>query len=280
MIPSGAARIAGIMGWPVEHSLSPRLHGYWLEHYRIDGAYIPPVVRPERLGPALRALPDLGFAGVNLTVPHKSAALAHLDSIAPEARRIGAVNTVVVQTDGRLHGWNTDSEGFKESLMAAVPGFDLARRPVVLLGAGGAARAVAAALLSLAVMEIRLVNRSRTRAQELVTDLGGPISVHAWEHRATSLEGCALLVNTTTLGMTSAPELILPLEALARDAVVVDIVYVPLETPLLRAARARGNRVVDGLGMLLHQAVPGFAAWFGRRPAVTEALRRAVLSMS
>jgi shikimate dehydrogenase len=277
MILSGAARIAGVMGWPVAHSLSPRVHGHWLERYRIDGSYVPLPVRPERLGAALRALPDLGFAGVNLTVPHKETAIAHLDSVAPEARRIGAVNTVVVRADGSLHGWNTDIEGFIENLRAAVPGWSLAGRAATLVGAGGAGRAVAAALMALGAGEIRLVNRSLARAQALMRDLEGPITIHRWREMAAALDGSALLVNATTLGMKGVAAPAPAIEALPPDAVVVDLVYVPLETPLLAAARARGNPVVDGLGMLLHQAVAGFAAWFGRRPEVTEALRRAVL---
>ena len=275
---SGRTRLAGIMGWPVAHSLSPRLHGFWLNEYGIDGAYVPLPVRPERLSAALEALPDLGFSGCNLTVPHKEAALAVLDEVDPQARRIGAVNTVRVRADGSLHGWNTDVEGYAQSLGAALPGWSLAGRSAAVIGAGGAARAVIAALIEMGAAEIRLVNRTPGRAEELARMLGGPIRIEPWERRSRALEGAGLLVNTTTLGMSGQPQLEIDLGPLPREAVVSDIVYAPLETPLLAAARARGHPAVDGLGMLLHQAVPGFEAWFGRRPEVTPALRQFVLA--
>jgi shikimate dehydrogenase len=278
MTPTGRARLAGVMGWPVAHSLSPRLHGFWLNEYGIDGAYVPLPVRPERLSAALEALPDLGFSGCNLTVPHKEAALAVLDEVDPQARRIGAVNTVRVRADGSLHGWNTDVEGYAQSLGAALPGWSLAGRSAAVIGAGGAARAVIAALIEMGAAEIRLVNRTPGRAEELARMLGGPIRIEPWERRSRALEGAGLLVNTTTLGMAGQPAFEIDLEPLPREAVVSDIVYAPLETPLLAAARARGHPAVDGLGMLLHQAVPGFEAWFGRRPEVTPALRQFVLA--
>jgi shikimate dehydrogenase len=278
MTLTGRARLAGVMGWPVAHSLSPRLHGFWLNEYGIDGAYVPLPVRPKRLSAALEALPDLGVAGCNLTVPHKEAALAVLDEVDPQARRIGAVNTVRVRADGSLHGWNTDVEGYAQSLGAALPGWSLAGRSAAVIGAGGAARAVIAALIEMGAAEIRLVNRTPGRAEELARMLGGPIRIEPWERRSRALEGAGLLVNTTTLGMAGQPAFEIDLEPLPREAVVSDIVYAPLETPLLAAARARGHPAVDGLGMLLHQAVPGFEAWFGRRPEVTPALRQFVLA--
>ena len=277
MILSGKARLAGVMGWPVAHSRSPRLHGFWLDRYGIDGAYLPLAVRPEHLEAALRALPLLGFRGVNLTLPHKEAALAALDEVDPEARRIGAVNTVAVTGDGRLRGWNTDAFGFLAHLRDAAPSWRPQAGPAVLLGAGGAARAVCAALAGAGVPEIRLVNRTRARAEEVAAAIGGPIRALDWEQRAAALDGAALLVNTTTLGMAGQPPLDLDLGRLPPEAVVNDIVYVPLETPLLRAAAARGNVCVDGLGMLLHQARPGFAAWFGVEPEVDAGLRAFVL---
>jgi shikimate dehydrogenase len=277
---SGRARLAGVMGWPVAHSLSPRLHGYWLQHYGIDGAYVPLPVRPERLGSALRALPDLGFAGCNLTVPHKEAALAALDEVAEDARRIGAVNTILVRADGSLYGWNTDIEGFAQSLIAALPEWSIAGKYAVVLGAGGAARAVVAAVQNLGAEEVVILNRTRERAEALARDLGGAIRPLAWERRRAALSQAALLINTTTLGMLGKPPLSIDLAPLPTDAVVADIVYAPLETPLLAEARRRGYRVVDGLGMLLYQAVPGFEAWFGQRPEVTPALRDFVLAPS
>jgi shikimate dehydrogenase len=269
---------AGVMGWPVEHSRSPALHGYWLERYRIDGAYMLLPVQPERLEAALRALPADGFAGCNLTLPHKERALRLVDRADATARRIGAVNTVVVAADGALEGRNTDAFGFRENLAASVPGWRAAAGPAVVLGAGGAARAVVASLLGHDAPEIRLLNRHRDRAEALAAALGGPITVLDWEQRAAALDGAALLVNATSLGQAGQPPLALALAALPSDAVVNDIVYVPLETPLLVAARARGNRAVDGLGMLLHQARPAFAAWFGVMPEVTPELRRRIVA--
>jgi len=275
---TGRARLAGVVGWPVAHSRSPRLHGFWLEKHGIDGAYVPIAVRPENLATALRALPLLGFSGVNVTVPHKEAALAAVDRASDAARRIGAVNTIVIDADGQLEGSNTDGFGFLENLAAALPGWRASDGAAVLLGAGGAARAIAAALADGGAPEIRLVNRTPERARRLAAEIGGPFRIVAWSERAAALADAALLVNATTLGMAGQPPLDLALSALPGDAVVNDIVYAPLETPLLAAARARGNRVVDGLGMLLHQARPGFAAWFGVAPQVTAALRDFVLA--
>lgn len=273
MILSGEATLAGVMGWPVAHSLSPRLHGFWLEHYGIDGAYVPLAVGPADFADALRLLPRLGFAGVNVTVPHKEAALAAVDSVDAEARRVGAVNTVIVGADGTLIGRNTDGFGFLESLRAGVPGWSAGRGPAVVIGAGGAARAISAALADGGAPEVRVVNRTAARATALAEHIGGTVTALSWEHRAAALADAALLVNATTLGMAGAPPLELDLAALPAPAVVADIVYAPLETPLLAAAAARGNPTVDGLGMLLHQARPGFAAWFGREPEVTAEVR-------
>ncbi len=278
MALTGKARLAGVLGWPVAHSRSPRLHGFWLDRHGIDGAYVPLAVAPEHLEQVLRALPRMGFRGANLTVPHKEAALALVDELEPLARRIGAVNTLVVRDDGAVVGRNTDAFGFLENLRRGCPAWVPASGPAVVIGAGGAARAVVAALADAGLPEIRLANRNRERAEQLAADLGGPVNVVGWSERAAALDGAALLVNTTTLGMSGQPPLDLDLAALPIRAVVNDIVYAPLETGLLAAARARGNPVVDGLGMLLYQAVPGFEAWFGTRPEVDEALRRFVLA--
>ncbi len=269
---TGKARVAGVMGWPVGHSRSPRIHGYWLRLHGIDGIYIPLPVAPDRLGQALRALPVLGFAGCNLTIPHKVAALALVDRVSEVARRIGAINLVVVQPDGSLLGDNTDGFGFVANLRQEAPGWRPAAGPAVLLGAGGAAMAVATALLDAGVPALRLVNRTQARAEQLAAQLGARATVVAWAERADALAGAALLVNTSSLGMTGQPPLELPLAALPEDAVVSDIVYAPLETDLLRQAKARGHPVVGGIGMLLHQARPAFQAWFGALPEVTAAL--------
>lgn len=267
------------MGWPVSHSRSPRLHGYWLRRYGVDGAYIPLPVRPADFATALLALPKLGFVGANVTVPHKEAALATVDRANAEARRIGAVNTVIVAADGALEGRNTDGFGFVENLRGSIQDWQAAAGPAVIIGAGGAARAIAVALLDAGAPLLRLVNRTADRAERLAADINGSAHVYDWADRTRALADAALLVNTTTLGMTGEPPLELDLEGLPTAAVVNDVVYSPLDTPLLAAARARGNRAVDGLGMLLHQARPGFAAWFGVEPEVTPELRRFVLDM-
>ncbi len=267
-------RVAGVMGWPIAHSRSPRLHNFWLARYAIDGVYVPFPVRPERVVDALRALPDLGIAGVNVTIPHKEAAFALVDRRTAIARKIGAVNTVFVRGDGSLEGTNTDAFGFAEALRTRHPGWSAAAGPAVVIGAGGAARAVVTALADGGAPEIRLVNRTRARAEALVEARAAPVVAVAWSERADALDGAALLVNTTALGMAGGAALDLPLDALPKTALVNDIVYVPIETPLLAAARGRGCAVVDGLEMLLHQARPGFAGWFGREAEVDDALRR------
>lgn len=278
---SGRARLAGVMGWPVAHSLSPRLHGHWFDALGIDGVYVPLPVRSEDLALAFQALPRVGFLGWNVTVPHKEMAFRLVDRRDPTAERMGAVNTVLVQEDGTLLGRNTDGEGFLASLRAAVPGWSAGAGPVLVLGAGGAARGVAAALLEAGTPELRLTNRTAGRAERLAAELAGwsgaTIRTVSWEERHAALAGTTLLVQATSLGMRGKEPLELVLDRLPRSAVVADLVYVPLETPLLAAARARGNTVVDGLGMLLHQAVPGFAHWGGVVPTVDAALRAAVL---
>lgn len=272
------APLAGVMGWPISHSLSPRLHSYWLKENGLYGAYVPLPVSPDNLEHALRALPKLGFRGVNLTVPHKERALPFLDHVSDVASRIGAVNTVFVSLGGTLSGTNTDTFGFLENLRRNAPQWNEAKGPVVVLGAGGAARAVVAALLDLDVTEIRLLNRTKEKADALAEYLGGPIKIVEWSEREEALDGSTLLVNTTTLGMVGQPKLELSLAALPKMAVVYDLVYAPLETELLSTARSLGLSTVDGLGMLLYQAVPGFEGWFGIQPVVTDGLRDAVLS--
>ena len=273
MILSGVARLAGVMGWPVEHSRSPRLHGFWLERHGIDGVYLPLAVRPENLETALASLSALGFAGCNLTIPHKEAALRLIDETTPFAAEIGAVNTVIVRKDGSLLGDNSDAFGFIENLRSASPNFDPTAGPTVVLGAGGAARAVCAALKKAGAVEIRLLNRTLARSECLSETFGALVRPLPWETRAGALDSAALLVNTTSLGMDGQPPLDLDLSLLPPDAVVNDLVYSPLITDLLAAAAARGNITVDGLGMLLHQGRPGFEAWFGVAPEVTDELR-------
>jgi shikimate dehydrogenase len=264
---------ACVIGWPVEHSRSPSIHRYWLAQYGIDGAYEKEAVRPEDLASFLGALEQRGYVGANVTLPHKEAAL-RLAAVADEAARaIGAANTLWLDQAGRLCAGNTDAYGFITNLAAEAPDWNDERRPAIVLGAGGAARAILHGLLSEGAASIVVSNRTRGRAEELAKTFGPSVTVADWADRKSALDGAGLLVNTTSLGMTGKETLDLDLALLPADAVVADIVYSPLETELLAAARARGNRTVDGLGMLLYQAVPGFERWFGVRPKVTSKLR-------
>jgi shikimate dehydrogenase len=265
--------LAGVMGSPVMHSRSPMLHNYWLKQHGLAGAYLPLAVKAEGLRVALRALPALGFAGCNLTIPHKEAALAIVDKVDPVARRIGAVNCVVVAPDGSLAGENHDAFGYVASVREAQPAWRADAGAIVVIGAGGGARAVLVSLIDAGAREIRLINRTRARGEALARELGGPIRALGWDARAGALDGAVMLINTTNQGMVGEPPLDLALDRLPATALVSDIVYIPRETPLLAAARKRGNPTVNGLGMLLHQARPAFRAWFGIMPEVTSELR-------
>ncbi len=262
---------AGVVGHPVAHSLSPKMHGYWLTLHGIDGEYKPYDVAPEALERFIKTLPERRFAGCNITIPHKGMALKLVDRVDDLAVAVGAVNTVIVE-GGQTVGTNTDVAGFYENVK---PHLGATRRAVVL-GAGGAARAVVVALRQLGFSNIVITNRSRDKAEAIAGEQG--LEVAAWEDRSGVLEGADLLVNTTSLGLAGKPPLEISLEALPVSALVTDIIYAPLDTPLLLAARTRGNPVVDGLGMLLHQAAPGFAAWFGVMPEVTNDLRQHILA--
>ena len=271
---SGKALLAGVMGWPISHSRSPCVHGYWLEKYAIDGAYVPLAVVPDRFEEALKGLQAAGFRGVNVTVPHKEAALRACDTIDPDAERIGAVNTIVFGDDGSIQGSNTDAYGFIENIRQTAA---WAGGVAVVLGAGGAARAICVSLIDAGATQIHLINRPKSRAESLAREFGNKIRVEDWKNRSNTLLNASLLVNTTSLGMTGQPPLDINLDVLPTAAIVNDIVYAPLETPLLATARSRGNITIDGLGMLLHQARPGFETWFGTDPEVTEAMRNIVL---
>ena len=269
--------LGGVIGCPVGHSRSPRLHGAWLREYGLAGHYVPLHVEPEDLENVLRTMPQMGFVGVNVTIPYKERALELADIVSPEARAIGAANTLQF-VDGSIVADNTDGYGFMANLIECAPEWDPKSGPALVLGAGGAARAVLVALAGAGVSEIRLTNRTFNRAHVLAAELEAPITVVDWSDRAEAADGVALVVNTTSLGMQGQPLLDFPPSALQMGMVVTDLVYTPLETGLLRAARARGCTTVDGLGMLLHQAVPGFQRWFGRTPQVTQALRATVLA--
>jgi len=269
--------LAGVIGHPIAHSKSPRLHGHWLRQHGLAGHYIPMDVAADDLEETLRLLPRLGFRGLNVTIPHKERALQIADLVTDRAALIGASNTLIFRDDGRIHADNTDGYGFIENLRQGVPDWDPKAGPATVLGAGGAARAVLSSLLEAGVPKIMLTNRTRARADKLRADFGARIEVRDWSQAGNLIEDAATVVNTTSLGMSGQPELRVPLDGLHKSTVVTDLVYAPLETKLLAAARQAGCRTVDGLGMLLHQAAPGFERWFGIRPPVDDAARRAVL---
>ncbi len=270
--------LAGVVGWPIAHSRSPLLHNHWLQRYGIKGHYVAMGVKAQNFESAIRALPLLGFQGVNITIPYKETVLGIASSVTDRASLIGAANTLIFKENGGIHADNTDGYGFIQNLRQTVPDWNPASGPALVLGAGGASRAVISALLSEGATEIRLTNRTRHRADMLKDQFGAKVSVHDWVHRSSMVDGATTIVNTTSLGMENQPELNMRLESCHPDAVVSDLVYTPLMTPLLRDAEARGLRAVDGLGMLLHQGVPGFEMWFDKRPIVDDALRQAVLA--
>ena len=270
--------LAGVIGSPVAHSLSPRLHGYWLRVNGLAGHYVPLDVTRDDLADLFRLLPRIGFVGANVTIPHKETVLEFAHTVTDRAALIGAANTLIFHEDGRIHADNTDGYGFMENLRQNAPGWSAAVGPAAVLGAGGAARAVVTSLIDAGAPEIRLANRTRDRAEALRSEFGPRIVVHDWVRASEMIAGAATVVNTTSLGMVGKPELKVSLAALDPAAVVNDLVYAPLRTPFLEAAAERGALTVDGLGMLLHQAAPGFERWFGLRPVVDAGLRHAVLN--
>ncbi len=268
--------LAGVMGWPVAHTRSPAIHNHWIAQYSLKGAYVQLPVQPQNLEAAIRGLPALGFAGCNITVPHKVNAMQLMDTLHPAARRVAAINTVVVQADGSLLGMNNDGYGYIQSLRDAQPDWRGDAGPALVMGAGGAARAIVVALLDEGVPEVRLCNRTQEKAQALKDAFGDRVTVVPWADRNSAMAGVRLLVNTTTQGMHGQPALDVALDDLPAEALVSDAIYIPLETPLLAAARQRGHQTVNGLGMLLNQARPAFQAWFGVQPELTPGLIAAV----
>jgi len=269
--------LAGVVGFPIGHSRSPLLHGYWLKRYGINGFYIPLSLSTADFVAGIRSLPRLGFKGVNVTIPHKVSMLGLADSVSDRAALIGAVNTVTFKEDGSIRGDNTDGYGFIQNMRQHAPNWDPRSGPALVLGAGGAARAVISALLGEGVTELRLANRTRQRAQILADQFGAKVQVIDWNRATDAVDGAMTIVNTTSLGMQGQPELNISLDLAPKAATVTDLVYAPLVTPFLEQASALGLKVVDGLGMLLHQGVPGFEMWFDQRPEVDEGLRMAVL---
>jgi shikimate dehydrogenase len=268
--------LAAVMGWPISQSRSPMLHNYWIAQHGLAGSYVPLAVPPERLEAALRALPALNFSGCNLTIPLKQDAMRIVDEVDITARKIGAISCVAVRPDGSLAGSNNDWYGFIHNILELAPDWRADAGPAVVIGAGGGARAVVYGLMARGAKEVRLCNRTAARAQQLADAFGGPVKVVPWSERHDALDGAATLVNATSQGMIGQPPLDLALAGLPTSALVIVIVYIPRETPLIVAARARGNRAVTGLGMLLHQGVPAWKLWFGIEPKVTTELRAAI----
>lgn len=267
--------MAGVMGWPVAHSRSPVIHNHWLREYNISGAYGLFPVEPQQLGVAISGLRALGLAGCNLTIPHKVSAMQYVDWIDPVAKRIGAINTIVVDPSGQLCGYNNDGFGYLQSLYEVNSAWKASRGPIVILGAGGAARAILVSLLDAGAQEIRLLNRTQDKADALAQEFGTTIiATYDWSLRHEALQGCSLLVNTTSLGMHGHGPLDIELHDLPTQALVSDIIYAPLQTQLLKTAQARGNTTINGIGMLLHQARPAFKAWFGVMPEVSDQLKK------
>ena len=270
--------MAGVMGWPVAHSRSPVIHNHWIRHYGLNGAYGLFPVQPHNIDDAIRGLKALGLAGCNITIPHKVEAMKRMDWVDPLAHRMGAINTIVVQADGALHGFNNDGFGFIQSLRDEKPDWRADAGPITVLGAGGAARAIVLSLIDEGASEIRLINRTHAKATELAQEFGKVVTAYDWSQRHDALAGCALLINTTNQGMHGQPDLDIQLHQPPTSALVADAIYIPLETSLLAQARQRGNTGVNGLGMLLNQARPAFKAWFGVMPEITPELRQAIIA--
>lgn len=270
--------MAGVVGWPIKHSKSPALHGHWLKRYGLAGEYRPIALSPEDFETGLHKLAKKGFKGVNVTIPHKEVVLKLADSITDSAALIGAANTIHFHADGSIGADNTDGYGFIQNLRQNALLWNPKSGPALVIGAGGAARAIVWALLNEGVPKVRLANRTRIRAENLANHFGAKVEVVEWSEVSEAMDGASTIVNTTSLGMDGQPELRVHFYAAAPDALVTDIVYAPLITPFLEKAQARGLDTVDGLGMLLHQAVPGFESWFGQKPEVDDELRQAVLN--
>ena len=268
----------GVMGWPVAHSRSPFIHNHWIQQHELRGVYGLFAVHPNHLEAAIQGIKALGLAGSNITIPHKVEAMKYMDWVDPLATRMGAINTIVVQPDGALHGFNNDGFGYIESLHEAQPAWRANAGPSVVLGAGGAARAIIVSLLDAGATEIRVLNRTYSKAEKLAQEFGAHVKALNWSDRSEALANASLLVNTTNQGMHGEEALDIELDRLPTSALVSDAIYTPLETPLLAAARMRGNTTVNGLGMLLHQARPAFEAWFGVMPEVTPQLRKVILA--
>ncbi|XXK31265.1 shikimate dehydrogenase [Rhodobacteraceae bacterium nBUS_24] len=270
--------LVAVLGTPVAHSKSPLLHGFWLKKFGITGHYIPVDVKSIDLETVLHNMPKMGFVGANVTLPHKEKILSIADQISDRAALIGAANTLVFQPDGKIYADNTDGYGFIENIRQQAPNWQAKDGPALVLGAGGAARAVVSALIEAGAPEVCISNRTRSRSDQIKSDFGGRVSVVEWVKAPTEIEHAHTLVNTTSLGMTGKPALNLSLDGLKPETLVTDIVYTPIDTEFIKSARSKGCIAVDGLGMLIHQAIPGFERWFGQKPVVDQEIRDILLS--
>ena len=270
-------KLAGVMGWPIAQSRSPILHNYWIEKYNLSGRYVPLAVRPERLADAIRGLPALGFRGCNLTMPHKQLAMTMVDKVTDTAKRIGAINCIVVGDDGRMSGTNNDGNGYVLSVQEVAPQWKPSDGPIAILGAGGAARAIIVALVERGARDLRLINRTFEKAERLAKEFSPNVKPITWDKRSEAIGDVVLVVNATDQGMIGKPALEISLDRLSKQTLVSDLIYVPPETSFLAAAKARGNVTINGLGMLLHQARPAFEAWFGVLPEITPDLRKRIM---
>jgi len=270
--------LAGVVGSPIGHSKSPLIHGHWIRKYDLNGYYIPIEIRPENFESAIRSMPKLGFRGLNVTIPYKETILSIATSISDRASLIGAANTIVFGPEGSIRADNTDGVGFIQNIRSQAPDWKGSNGPAVVLGAGGASRAIVSALLADGVPEVRLSNRTRHRAEMLKDQFGAKITVVDWTKASEAMDGAAMIVNTTSLGMYGNPPLKVKLNYAPNYALVTDIVYTPINTELLEQAQSFGLRTVDGVGMLLHQAVPGFEYWYDVRPEVDDQIRQIVLA--
>ena len=272
-----APYLAGVIGHPISHSKSPKLHNYWLSKHNIKGYYVPFSITTEKLKNSIKSLMDLGFKGVNITIPHKTNVLSLVDSVTDRAALIGAANTLYFSKNGKIHADNTDGYGFIQNIIDEIPDYDFYDKTAIIYGAGGSARAIASALISNGVKEIGITNRTRSKAQIISENLGAKVSVIDWRTAPETLATVDIIINATSMGMVGQPEFSQPISRAKKTALVVDIVYNPLETSLLKQADQLRLKSVGGIGMLINQAVPGFEHWFQKTPEIDDYIRRFIV---
>ena len=276
-ISENAVYLAGVIGNPIAHSKSPKLHNYWLSKYKINGFYIPFSVTNDKLETSIKSLIELGFSGVNITIPHKTSVLSFADTITDRAALIGAANTLYFSKSGKIHADNTDGYGFIQNIVDEIPDYDFYDKTALIYGAGGSARAIASALLSNGVKEVGITNRTRSKAQIISENLGAKVSVVDWRAAPDTITKVDIIINATSMGMVGQPDFSQPISRAKKTALVVDIVYNPLITGLIKEAKKLKLKTVGGIGMLINQAVPGFEHWFQKKPQVDEEIRRFII---